>query len=374
VFWSDGQGFHARNTAHDFVFGFARLFNPALKSHNSAEYFAIANSRMIREGRESELGVYAPDDFTLVILLERPEPDFPVLLTRPPAFPTNFEFWELTAGRYGLIGAESPLASNGEFVLREWVYDPWWQYENRIILRRNGYNDCLENRIFPRGIDYLLDRTPRVENFIAGDSDCIVISGAGAQELLGAGFAHTAVESAVIGLHFNDTYEESRFGNADLRRALILATDISAIGIESAGYRTATEQHSDFNPAAAAELFREVSYLVSASRPVVIVPVSGENDVVLSYVHSINQQWQRHLALFCEIVPLSSDEFARRYADGDFDIAAIHTSFSSLNESPTESVLHFAYMTEFLFYQEKVEGLVYNPHTGAIEFRSGRRI
>jgi oligopeptide transport system substrate-binding protein len=376
VFWSDAHGFHAPCTAHDFVFGFTRLFNPEVRSRNSPDYFAILNSRAIREGEMplSELGVSAEDDFTLVIQLEEPDSDFLSLLTKPPAFPANEEFFIQTAGRYGLVGAVSPVASNGAFVLSTWVYDPWWRYENRIILRRNEYNNHSEQfgRIYPAGISFLMDRGRSFDNFAGGYTDCIVISGDGVDELIGRGFSYTEVETSVWGISFNT---ERAFGNEDLRRAVAFATDSAATGIELTGYRAASG-HREPDPAYAAELFRGVSHLVSAAHPVLIVPITSDNDAILSYVRSIVQQWQYHLGLFCEIVPLTSDEFARRVADGEFDIAAsgVHISSAVLSETSTQitEFIPFAFMSEYFFTRAGVKDLEFNPFSSAVAFWKGK--
>jgi oligopeptide transport system substrate-binding protein len=375
VFWSDSRGFHAQNTAHDFVFGFRRLFNPAVRSLNSSDYFAIANARAVREGNlpSERLGVVAEDDFTLVITLEAPEPDFLALLTRPPAFPANEEFFTQSAGRYGLITAASPVASNGAFILRDWVYDPWWRYENRIILRRNeaNNNNSQLGRIRPRGVDFRMDRGIASDIFNAGDADCIIMSGAGIDRLINAGFPHTSSENSVWGVVFN---ENSVFSSRDLRRALALSADVDSLGIELTGYRAASGFH-EHDPAAAAQAFRGSASLLAASHPVLIVPTLGENDAILSYVRSIVQQWQRHLGFFPLIEPLPYDEFARRFADGDFDLAVTNVLMTEFEPQPlstaADDFIPFAFMSEYFFAQHGVEGVVYNPINGAIVFREG---
>jgi len=86
--WSDG----APLTAHDFVFGFQRLFDPAAKqagaAYDSVQY-GILNGRAVAEGRMpvSEVGVKAIDDYTLEIRLEYPMPYLPGLLKHYTAFP-----------------------------------------------------------------------------------------------------------------------------------------------------------------------------------------------------------------------------------------------------------------------------------------------
>jgi hypothetical protein len=150
-----------------------------------------------------------------------------------------------------------------------------------------------------------------------------------------------------------------------LQRSLGLVTDSRATGISVTGYRGVERE---IDPAAAAELFRTVSHLVAAIHPVLILPTVGEDDVVLAYVRSIVQQWQRHFGFFPRIEPLAPDEFARRLAEGDYDIAAVNLPVGS-GESER---LEFLYMSEYFFSREGVTDLVYNPFTGAIEFWGAR--
>jgi oligopeptide transport system substrate-binding protein len=430
VYWSDPLGFHTICTAHDFVFGFERLFNPEVRSLNSSDYFSIANARQIREGELplTELGVSAKDDFTLIIQLEQPDSNLPVLLTMPPAFPANRDFFKQSEGRYGLIYAESALASNGAFILQEWVHDPHWYYENRIILSRNESNNNTGQfgRIYPRRIDFLMDRGRALDNFINGNTNCIVISGDSAAGLISRGFPYSGVENSVWGIGFNTS---GVFRNEDLRRSLALAADSMAAAINQTGVTAASSLVPDSirigdgvpdsippDPAEAAALYRGVSHLVVVN-PVLIVPVASENDVILSQVHSIVQQWQNHLGMFCQIDVLSPEEFAQRFADGDYDIAAVnvtatynspsavlepvlawsgggnsdaarHIRRAKEADSPETIAQHFlnaessllqaaefipfCFVTEYFFTDHDSTDLVYNPFTGGIIFRNGK--
>jgi oligopeptide transport system substrate-binding protein len=420
IFWTDGKGFQAQCTSHDFVFAFRRLFNPEVKSRNAAEYYSILNSRAVHEGEMplDSLGVYADGDFRLIIRLEEPDVNFPVLLTAPPAFPCNEEFYIKASGRYGLIADAVP--SNGGFYLREWVYDPWWTDENRITLRRNELNSKSE-RVYPRGVNFLMDRGGHIGNFTSGQSDCIVISGDGVNDLIRRNFPYTAAENSVWGVTFNS---EGVFANEDLRLALARATDINAVEINQTGYRRASAIIPD-GIKIGGEFFRELAGSpddldsgapVSAANlmtepPVLILPVTSENDVIDIYVKAIAQQWQEKLSLFCRIEALPVREYAERLADGDYDIAvarisaaynspsAILTQFPSavelvsqarMADTVEDAVRYFrmaehtvgwlsaefipiCFMEEYFFHNRRSEDLMYNPFTGAVIFRNAKR-
>jgi oligopeptide transport system substrate-binding protein len=433
VYWADSGDFRAQCTAHDFVFAFRRLFSPAVKSRNSEDYYSILNSQAVREGKmeEDELGVSALSDFVLQIRLEQPDPDFAVLLTAPPAFPCNEEFYILTAGRYGLRGDTVP--SNSGFYLREWIYDRHWTYENRIILRRVAVpeteGDLQAETIYPRGINFYVDRGAPLPLFTGGESDCIVVSGNGVEDLINRGFAYVGTETSVWGLTFN----ESRvFADSYLRLALAHGINREAVDFEQTGFRKTsalvpdgikiadefyrdllrdTEENLDGLPldsAKAAELFNKSAHLVdSMSRaPVLIVPAASEEDAIVSFIRSVTQQWQETFSLFCSIELLDPNEYIRRLNNGDYDMAvtkvtagynspaAVLEQFAaaeseSLARTAAEAAREFlllenrilqsadfiplCFMTEYFFRSNRSEGLVYNPFTGVIEFRDAKR-
>jgi len=391
VFWMDGHGFYAQCTAHDFVFAFRRLFNPEVRSHHAEDYFAILNAQAVNNGEFplGSIGVYAEDDFTLIIQLERPEPNLPALLTMPPAFPCNEEFYLQTAGRYGLITAESPVASNGGFFLREWVYDPWWTYENRIVLRRNEKNSESES-VHPLGVNFRLSRGDPFDNFTAGETDGIIVSGNRVDDLIRRGFPYITAENTVWGLSFNTS---GIFANDNLRQALTAAVDRDAIDFDVTGFRAAaTVIPGDIvSGEAQADRF-ESNYTVEITQnPVLIVP---ENDIIVGFVAAIAQQWQMQLSLFCRIEVLPYTEYITRLADGDYDIAAVRITANfncptsiyrqllpdsadiSLDSGVTISTsfefIPFSFESQHFFSSTRSEGLAYNPFMSAVFFRNGK--
>jgi oligopeptide transport system substrate-binding protein len=425
VFWMDAGEFRAKCTAHDFVFAFQRLFNPQVKSRNSADYFSILNSSEIRKGNLplEYLGVTAEDDFTLIIQLEYPDSNLPVLLSAPPAFPCNEEFYLLSAGRYGLTAGA--VASNGGFFVREWVYDPHWTYENRIILRYHEKNHQSE-RVYPLGVNFYMDRGRHLGNFTAGNAHCIVLSGNDADDLKRRDFPYAATENSVWGITFN---QAGVFSDENLRLGLAHAVDREAVDFERTGYTKTSSVIPDgikiadvfyrdlvrslsedvkvpqANTAQAARLFNMSSHLVDSAggSPVLIVPIAGDDEAVVSLVRAISQQWQEKLSLFCRIEVLDPNEYARRLADGNYDMAVVKitagynspsaileqlTFVESTSGTPEEIARYYlaaenrviasaefiplCFMTEYFFRHRKSEDLVYNTFTGAVVFRQAK--
>jgi oligopeptide transport system substrate-binding protein len=420
VYWIDRNDFQARCTAHDFVFAFRRLFNPEVRSLNAPDYFSILNSQKAADGElpPESIGVTAKDDFTLIIELEHPDADFTVLLTAPPAFPCNEEFYIHAAGRYGRTADAVP--SNGGFFLREWVYDPHWTYENRIILRRHEKNNDSE-RVYPRGVDFRMDRGEPLDNFINGIKNCIVISGDGVDSLIKSGHSYTGAENSVWGITFN---KERVFADDNLRKALAYATDRDSIEMDKTGYRKTTsivpdsikigsESYRDIvlnkdfgeisaDSAKAAQYFNKSAELIQ-SNPVLIVPIISGDESIADFVRFAAQQWQEKLSLFCRIDVVDLNEYTRRLNDGDYDIAVVRITaaynspsavLSQLTETESaagtaEQVAQFylqaekkilqsadfiplCFMTEYFFNGRNIEDLVYNPFTGTIVFRNAK--
>ena len=116
VIWSDETPL----TAHDFVFGLKRAVNPKTKSPFVKRLYSIKNAQAINKGKKDvdTLGVKALDNHTLQITLSKKDKNFEKTLATSIAMPCNEEFFESTAGRYGLEN-ETTL-SNGSYRFSKW--------------------------------------------------------------------------------------------------------------------------------------------------------------------------------------------------------------------------------------------------------------
>jgi len=114
--WSTGD----RVIGADFVAGLRRLVDPAIASGNGTLIDVVQHAREILKGSlpPDRLGVEAPDDSTVVVRLEHPAPYLPSLLSHPSTCPVHRATLPPNGTDLGRPGA---LASNGAFVLSEWV-------------------------------------------------------------------------------------------------------------------------------------------------------------------------------------------------------------------------------------------------------------
>ena len=223
--WSDGHPI----TAHDFVYSWRRVVDPATAAPYAYTLNAVQNAQSIQSGKLSpdRLGVRASDDFTLRIDMQGPVPNLLQLLCIPAlaAVPR----WAIdTARRRGreLSWTEPQrIVTSGAFLLEK--RSPY----ERIVLRRNP-------RYYESGI-VALDEIEFV----------IVANGVTTANLYRAGSIHampgerlSALLQPVLEGHrdfrvtpacflicYNFNLEKPPFNNLLLRYALNMATDKAAI-------------------------------------------------------------------------------------------------------------------------------------------------
>ena len=116
--WHTGEAI----TAHDFVFAWRKVVDPANASQYAFIMFGIENAEAINAGEMplESLGVRAVDERTLEVRLARPVPYFGKLTAFATYNPIKEAFYESRAGRYA-ADAEDMLY-NGPFVIAKWVH------------------------------------------------------------------------------------------------------------------------------------------------------------------------------------------------------------------------------------------------------------
>jgi oligopeptide transport system substrate-binding protein len=131
--WSNGD----KVTAHDFVFGFRRLVNPATAAFYAQQSLGdVVNATEIIAGERpvDDLAVAAVDDLQLQITLNNPVPYFLALLTHPSTFPMHRPSVELHGDAHARPGN---LVSNGAYKLQEWAVGSYIEIVRNEYYRNN---------------------------------------------------------------------------------------------------------------------------------------------------------------------------------------------------------------------------------------------
>lgn len=116
--WSDGQPV----TAHDFVFAWRKVVDPANASEYAFIMYYVKNAEAINAGEMpvETLGARALGDHVLEVDLERPVAFFDKLVAFGIYSPVREDFYRSTNGRYGADADE--LVYNGPFEITRWVH------------------------------------------------------------------------------------------------------------------------------------------------------------------------------------------------------------------------------------------------------------
>ena len=114
--WSNGEPI----TAHDFVFAWRKVLDPLNASEYAFILYGLKNAEAVNRGEMplESLGVFAVDDRTLEVHLERPVPYFDKLVAFATYNPINEAFYRSREGRYAADADD--LLFNGPFTIASW--------------------------------------------------------------------------------------------------------------------------------------------------------------------------------------------------------------------------------------------------------------
>lgn len=209
------KSFDTRVTANDFVFAFRRALRPETKSPGAKNLLSIKNAAAVNEGTVSEenLGVWAKDEFTIVIALEWADPDFLYTLLEPACMPCDEAFFELTGGRYGL--AIRYLLYNGPFYISNWADD------TAITLKRSD-TYYSKDSVKPSSVYFSInnEQATRLQKIEDGTYEVAPLTASQAEEIRGSKkYTLCSFDSSVLSFIFNCADEN--LSNVNIRRAII---------------------------------------------------------------------------------------------------------------------------------------------------------
>ena len=204
--------------AADFVYGISRALDPATQAGDAEKLFSIKNASAVNSGKQptSALGITAKDDLTLVITLDRADPDFLRILTLPVAMPCHEDFFKATHAKYCLDLKYT--FCNGPFYLSRWAED------NTLSMYKNDeYKGSV--KVNPDELYFYVntEESSVVKKIRQRTYDCAFISEAAKNELSDSDkISNYSIQNTVYGLCFNCT--DSVLSNEDMRRALAMVT------------------------------------------------------------------------------------------------------------------------------------------------------
>ena len=332
-------------TAADFVFGLRRVYRAETRSPYTDTYAAIKNSGEVLSGAmdETALGVSAPDERTVVIQLDQPDPQLLYKLALPGAMPCNEAFFESTEGAYGLT--RSATLANGSFYVYNWN-------DNGLFLRRPADGDAVT------ALRLVINATGQSAD--SSGSSASAVQTLWGEALVKEGGATAALSEALTAegldsIPYTATTWVLLFNCGDetlaqpLIRQALTASALSAPVELPEGFETAdglippavTVQGENYREAAgsirpsfgsASDLCREGLAALGVSRFENITLLAPEGDGYLQLAQSVNQQWQKELGAYSAYFPvkqLSLENLTARVASGDYQIALLPLSLSS---------------------------------------------
>ena len=320
-------------TARDFAFGIIRGILPETQAPDFELLSAIKNAEKIHNGElgSNEAGVRVINDYTLEITLQRKDVNFLYALTQPVSYPCNQQFFELTAGRYGLD--EEYIISNGGFYLSSISED-----KNVVINKNTEYNGAFSP--LPSGVGFYLNGTTfdiakKVDDgtydvgFFYEDDD---------KKELGRSVVKTELHNIACSLVFNMADETIQ--NAALRIGLISCVDTSMITenplksvlpsyynvdnskIEALSYNIDTARNS---------MLKAFDELKIKTLDIEILCTSKYEKTAKALVNN----WQKNIGVELNgiVTVLEEADFNKRIANDDFDMAICSLTVDSNNPS-----------------------------------------
>ena len=213
--------------AADFVYGISRALDPATQAGDAEKLFSIKNASAVNSGKQptSALGISAQDDSTLVITLERADPDFLRILTLPVAMPCHEEFFKATHAKYCLDLKYT--FCNGPFYLSRWAED------NTLSMYKNDeYKGNV--KVNPDELYFYVntEEASVVKKIRQRTYDCAFLSEAAKNELSDNDkLSNYSTENMIYGLCFNCS--DSVLSDEDMRRALAMVIKTSELTANS---------------------------------------------------------------------------------------------------------------------------------------------
>lgn len=326
-----GATISADITAEDFAFGIIRGILPETDAPDYELLSTIRNAEKVHNGEmnTNNLGVKVINDYTLEIILQRKDNNFLYALTQPVSYPCDKQFFELTAGRYGL--EEEYIISNGGFYLSSISEE-----KNVVISKNTEYNGVFS--VHPSGVGFYLnantlDIAKKVDD---GTYDAGFFVDSEDKDELGRSVVKTELENIACSLVFNMADETIQ--NNSLRTGLISCVDMSTVTENPLkavlpsyyGIDNTQLEFIDYNiDSARSNMIKAFEELKIETLNLEILCTAEYENTAKTLVNC----WQKNIGVELNgiVTVLEENEFSKRIASDDFDVAICSLTVDSNN-------------------------------------------
>ncbi len=320
-------------TADDFAFGIKRGILPETQAADYSLLSSIKNADAVHSGTadSDSLGISSDGGQTLTITLEKPDKNFLFALSQPISAPCNEQFFNLTAGRYGL--EQKYTAFSGAF------YVSGMSDEKSVTISKNSEYGGVSAAV-PNSVTFYLneDYSQTASKLKKGNYDCGFVDDA-SKNGVGGKTTEKNLSDITLCLVFN--FAREKFSSLNLRKGLVSAidfdslTDSRASGIVAPDYFLSGEKISNSGVSSARldvngsrkYLTDALSELKESTLTVDIICTEYTEQIAKNIINS----WQKNVGVELNgtVSVLKEKEFDSAIAKKDFDIAAYPLSSSS---------------------------------------------
>lgn len=321
--WSDGEPL----TAHDFVYSWRRIVDPATGSKVAQYMWYVRNGRAITSGRldPAHLGVTALDDHTLMVELEEPTQYLLELLSFPGFSPVPQHLVEEVGDDW--VRPER-IASNGPYQLTEWI-----PLDRMTLTRNPHYHDADGVRLEQVEIYMSEDNATRYKMYVAGEVDWVY-------QLPPSYIPHLKrkrddfhIADYLSTYYYMCNLSRPPFDDAKVRKALNLAIDkdalvryvtkgderpASALVPRMPGYEGPVGP--DHDPDQARRLLADAGYPNGVGFPEIQISFNtAENHKLVA--QAIQEMWKRELNIQVSLQNMEWKVFLKHQQVQDYDIS-----------------------------------------------------
>lgn len=386
--WSDGSPV----VADDFLFAIQRALRPETATPSVDDLFIIQGARAVYQGEadESFLGVWAEDERTLTIQLERSYPDFPALTAGTHYMPCSRTYFESCNGHYGL--SSEYLLTNGPFTFEN-IYSWSTDVGSRkiVLVPSETYREA--GKVEPGRLTYLIDyddglTQDPVGSLTSGAIDVATLTESAAKQAAEQGCGIQMLDDAVTGLLLNP--EAGVLKHVQAREIFIRTIDRTgllarreednsheAMGIMADCVRWGGQPYYEDGAVMFAaqddgvleSLLPALLNTIQEERMPEITVICPNDQESVNVANGLLVSWNEKFSNGYNIEPLDDAEFQSRIASGDYQ-AALYTLRAG-GTTPYQVLKAFeSSSSPALLKSEEYDGLLHTLNFGLPEYRS----